>query len=46
MLATEITVSVIETSDERLVDPVTTSGTKLSDLMYWSKFDIRSLGPP
>ena len=46
VLGTEITVSSIETSDKILVDPVTTSGTKLSDFIYWSKFDIKSLGPP
>ena len=34
VLGTVITVSVSETSDEILVDPVTTSGTKLSDFKY------------
>jgi len=46
VLATVIVVSVSEISDDKLVDPVTTSGTKLSDFKYWSKFVIRSLGPP
>ena len=42
-LKTSGIVSVDDTSDDILVIPTTTSGTKLSDLRYWSKLLIKSL---
>ena len=46
VLSTVITVSSESIDDESVVVPVTTSGTKLSDLKYWSKLLIKSEGPP
>ena len=46
VLGTVIVVSVVDISDDILVTPTTTSGTKLSTFKYWSKLLIRSLGPP
>ena len=43
---TLIVVSDDETADVIVVTPTTTSGTKLSTLIYWSRLPIRSLGPP
>ena len=46
MLGTVIVVSSTDSADKLVVIPTTTSGTKLSDLRYWSKLLIKSLGPP
>ena len=46
VLATEIIVSSESISDDNVVPPVITSGTKLSDFNYWSKLPIKSEGPP
>ncbi len=31
---------------ERVVNPTTTSGVKLSSFKYWSRFSTMSVGPP
>ena len=46
MLGTVIVVSVVETAEDILVTPTTTSGTKLSDFKYCAKLLIKSLAPP
>ena len=46
VLGTVIVVSDAVMSEDILVIPTTTSGTRLSTFKYWSKLLIRSLGPP